>query len=109
MAARRGQPEVAWQALEQNLARGLLDDLAERPISPDERRREQVLLERLVQLDRQVFALQTDDKNHAADELGQQRETAQSEFTRYQADLAARYGVPAGEVFASRASKRNCP
>jgi CHAT domain-containing protein/Tfp pilus assembly protein PilF len=99
VAARRDQPEVAWQALEQNLARGLIDDLADRPISPDERRREQALLERLEQLDRQVFALQADDKNHAAVDLRQQREAAQTEFTRYQADMAARYGVPVGEVY----------
>ena len=50
MAARRGQADVAWQALEQNLARGLLDDLAERPISPDERRRELALLDSTVGL-----------------------------------------------------------
>lgn len=99
VAARNGQPDIAWQALEQNLARGLLDDLAERGISPDERRREQSLLERLEQLDRQVVALQTDEKSSAVDELRRQRETAQMEFTHFEADLAARHGVPAGEVY----------
>src|SRR5205823_5981671 len=47
VAARAGQPDAAWQALERNLARGLLDDLAARPLSAEDRRREQELLGRL--------------------------------------------------------------
>jgi CHAT domain-containing protein len=94
VAARGGKPDAAWQALEQNLARGLLDDLSARPLSDPERRREQELLGRLDRLDRQVAALPA-----GANELRRQRDTAQAEFVRFQADLAARYGVAAGEVY----------
>jgi CHAT domain-containing protein/Tfp pilus assembly protein PilF len=102
-AARGGKPGDAWHALEQNLARGLLDDLSARPLSADERGREQEMRERLDLLDRQVTALpadgRTDAERKAADELRRQREAAQAEFVRFQADLAARHGVPAGEVY----------
>ena len=102
-AARGGKPGDAWHALEQNLARGLLDDLSARPLSADERGREQELLGRLDLLDRQVAALPadggTDAERKAADELRRQRDAAQAEFVRFQADLASRYGVPAGEVY----------
>jgi CHAT domain-containing protein/tetratricopeptide (TPR) repeat protein len=102
-AARGGKPGDAWHALEQNLARGLLDDLSARPLSADERGREQELLGRLDLLDRQVAALPadggTDAERKAAGELRRQRDAAQAEFVRFQADLASRYGVPAGEVY----------
>jgi CHAT domain-containing protein/tetratricopeptide (TPR) repeat protein len=92
VAARAGKPEAAWQALEQNLARGLLDDLSARPLSDDERRREQELLDRLDLLDRPVAA-------RSAEEVRRQRDAAQAEFAAFQADLVARHGVPAGEVY----------
>src|SRR5262249_50665632 len=96
MAARGGKPEAAWQALERNLARGLLDDLSARPLSGEERRREQELLGRLDLLDRQVASLRA---GGGADELRRRRDAAQTEFVRFQADLAGRYGVAAGEVY----------
>jgi len=99
VAARGGKPDAAWQALEQNLARGLLDDLSARPLSDPERRREQELLGRLDVLDRQVAALPAGAGGKPGGELRRQRDTAQAEFVRFQADLAARYGVAAGEVY----------
>jgi CHAT domain-containing protein/Tfp pilus assembly protein PilF len=93
VAARGGKPGDAWRALEQNLARGLLDDLSARPLSAEERGREQELIGRLDLLDRQVAAGGT------ADELRRQRDAALTEFARFQADLASRYGVAAGEVY----------
>jgi CHAT domain-containing protein/tetratricopeptide (TPR) repeat protein len=102
-AARGGKPGDAWQALEQNLARGLLDDLSSRPLSAGERGREQELLGRLDFLDRQIAALPAgegaDAERKAADELRGQRDAAEAEFVRFQADLASRYGVAAGEVY----------
>jgi CHAT domain-containing protein/tetratricopeptide (TPR) repeat protein len=102
-AARGGKPDTAWQALEQNLARGLLDDLSARPLSAEDRRRERELLGRLDLLDRQVAALPAgggaDAEGRPADELRRQREAAQADFARFQADLATRYGVAAGEVY----------
>jgi CHAT domain-containing protein/tetratricopeptide (TPR) repeat protein len=96
VAARGGKPDAAWQTLEQNLARGLLDDLSARPVSAEDSRREQELLGRLDILDRRVAALPA---GAAADDLRRQRDGAQSEFVRFQADLAARYGVAAGQVY----------
>jgi CHAT domain-containing protein/tetratricopeptide (TPR) repeat protein len=98
VAARRGKPEDAWQALENNLARGLLDDLWARPLTAAERGREQELLGRLDFLDRRVAAL-TAGGGADADELRRQRDAAEAEFARFQADLASRYGVKAGEVY----------
>src|SRR5207249_5621946 len=65
--------------------------------------REQKLLGRLDLLDRQVTALPAsggaDAGGKAGDELRRQHDAAQTEFVRFQANLAARYGVAAGEVY----------
>jgi CHAT domain-containing protein/tetratricopeptide (TPR) repeat protein len=102
VAARAGKPDAAWQALERDLARGLFDDLS-RPLSAEDRRREQELLGRLDLLDRQVAALPAGPGAGAggptAGELRRQRDAAQAELARFQADLAARYGVAAGAVY----------
>src|SRR5262249_43089263 len=47
----------------------------------------------------QVAALPVVDSDRKAAELRQKRDAAQTEFVRYQTELAARYGVPAGEVY----------
>jgi CHAT domain-containing protein/tetratricopeptide (TPR) repeat protein len=104
VAARGARPEAAWEALERNLARGLLDDLTPRPLSPQERRREQELLGRLDLLDRQVAGA---PGGAGVDDLRRRRDEAQLELVRFQADLAARYGVAAGEVYPlARAQER---
>lgn len=103
VAAHGGKPNTAWQALEHNLARGLLDDLSDRPLRAEERRRQLELLERLDLLDGQVAALRVggsgDTKEKSADEIRQKRDAAQAELLRFQADLASRYGVAAGKVY----------
>jgi CHAT domain-containing protein/tetratricopeptide (TPR) repeat protein len=96
-AAQVGKPHEAWRALEQDLARGLLDDLAALPLGAADRRREQELLGRLDRLDRQVAA--RPDGDPAADDLRRQRDAAQAEFVAFQADVAARYGARAGQVY----------
>jgi CHAT domain-containing protein/tetratricopeptide (TPR) repeat protein len=102
-AARAGHTKEAWQALEQDLARGLLDDLFARPLSDEDRRREQELLGQLDRLDRQAAARAAgpgeDPGGLAADELRRQRDAARLEFVRFQADVAERYGVAAGQVY----------
>ncbi len=95
-AARLGKLEAAWQALEQNLARGLLDDLAAQRIGEEDRERERVLLGRLDLLDQQVAAPRA---GQSVEELRRQRDAALGEYVGFQADLAARYGVAAGEVY----------
>jgi CHAT domain-containing protein/tetratricopeptide (TPR) repeat protein len=96
VAARGARPQAAWEALERNLARGLLDDLTPRPLSPQERRREQELVGRLDLLDRQIAG---PAGGAGADDLRRRRDEAQMQLVRFQADLAARYGVAAGEVY----------
>src|SRR5262249_53911361 len=59
VAAHGGKPAEAWRALEQNLGRGLLDDLAARPLNAEDRRRQSELLGRLDVLDRKVAAAPT--------------------------------------------------
>jgi CHAT domain-containing protein/tetratricopeptide (TPR) repeat protein len=96
-AARRGKCEAAWRYFEQNLARGLLDDLSARPLQAEDRAREQELLGRLEALDLSVGsapggAAETED-------LRRQRDAVRSEFVRFQADVAERYGAAAGAVY----------
>jgi CHAT domain-containing protein len=93
-AARGGQPEVAWKLYEQDLARGLLDDLSARPLANADRSRERQILARLDDLDRR-----SPSPAAGSDELRRLREDARAEFVRFQADVAARYGVAAGEVY----------
>src|SRR5262249_31623734 len=47
VAARNGKPLAAWEALEHNLARGLLDDLSAQPLNEAERSRTQVFRQTL--------------------------------------------------------------
>jgi CHAT domain-containing protein/Tfp pilus assembly protein PilF len=110
--ARRDKPYDAWQALEQNLGRGLLDDVSARPVTADERGREQELLARLDLCDRQVAALPADkgtDAEPKAAALLRQRDAAQADLVSYQADLAKRYGPAAGEVYSLRRIQAQLP
>src|SRR5262249_39576730 len=89
VTARNRKPVAAWQALENNLARGLLDDLAVRPITADERRREQDLVAKLNRLDSQIAALLgTHEVSQAArekaEQLRKQRDAVQAEFAQWQ-------------------------
>jgi CHAT domain-containing protein len=105
-AARLGSRETAWRYFEQNLARGLLDDLSARPLKPEDRTREKELLDRLQALDRQVaVASGTADLESAR----QQRAAAESEFARFQADVTERYGVTAGAVYGLRRIQAQIP
>jgi CHAT domain-containing protein/tetratricopeptide (TPR) repeat protein len=101
--ARAGQGGEAWAFYEANLARGLLDEVAARaarPLTAADRQRERELNDRLDRLDRRLAVLSRPGADPAqADELRRQRDTLQSEFTRYEADLSARYGVAAGQVY----------
>ncbi len=104
VAARNGKPAAAWQFLENNLARGLLDELSARPLSDEERKREQDLLGKLKRLDSQIAALLgtakvTETAQGRAEELRKERDAVLAEFTQLQADLAAKHGVAAGEVY----------
>jgi CHAT domain-containing protein/Flp pilus assembly protein TadD len=62
VVARQGKPADAWQWLEEDLARGLLDDLSIRQLrqlTSEEVKREQELVGKLHRLDEQIAALAT--------------------------------------------------
>src|SRR4029453_10649750 len=91
-AAHNGKPRDAWKALENNLARGLLDELTAWPLDPDELRRDRDLRARVNRLDGQIAALlgakeMPEAARKKADELRRQYEEVQAEFARFHADL----------------------
>jgi CHAT domain-containing protein/tetratricopeptide (TPR) repeat protein len=105
--ARRAKPAEAWQSWEADLARSLFDALCagpDRPLTDKERRREQEFLDKLQLLDKQVAALgpraaQNEDSRHQIEKLRGQRDALLAELSRFQDDLARRYGVPTGQVY----------
>jgi CHAT domain-containing protein/serine/threonine protein kinase len=103
IAARTGRVVDAWRYLEGGLARGLLDDMVVRPLTDDERARQQQLVRELDRLDEQIAGLlapkATSDRAKAeAEKLRKQRDEAQGRLARLQAELAARYGPAAGKM-----------
>ncbi|MBL8799520.1 MAG: tetratricopeptide repeat protein [Planctomycetia bacterium] len=97
-----GKPVEAWQQLEANLARGLLDELAVRPYTPEERQREQSLLPQLAQIEGRLTALSGAPRGSADAALKEartRRDALQTDLVQLQADLTAKYGVAAGQVY----------
>jgi CHAT domain-containing protein len=101
--ARTGRAEEAWRYREAGLARGLLDEVAARearPLDPAERRREHDLLDRLDALDRRLAApAKPGADKAAADDVRRERERLLAELTHFEAELAERHGVAAGQVY----------
>ncbi|MFI5456630.1 MAG: tetratricopeptide repeat protein [Isosphaerales bacterium] len=103
--ARLGQPAEAWQPLEEDLGRGLLDELAarqDRRLTPAEQARLRELTAALEQLDRLV---ETTPKNLGKaerakrfEDLKHQRELASIALGEFQAKLVQEYGPLAGQV-----------
>ncbi len=103
--ARLGQPAEAWQALEEDLGRGLLDELAarqDRRLAPFERTRLRELTMDLDQLDRLVDTTpkELDQAERATrfEELKRQREAASIALGEFQTKLVGKYGALAGQV-----------
>jgi tetratricopeptide (TPR) repeat protein len=107
MLARRGAMTEAWSRYEQNLARGLLDDLSARHarrISDEDRRREQQLFAQLNRLDilaEKLAARPAANPQQVAarDKLTQERIEAQAAWSAFQQHLQDAYGVAEGKVF----------
>jgi tetratricopeptide (TPR) repeat protein/CHAT domain-containing protein len=105
--ARHGKSSAAWQYLEADLARGLLDALAARlgrPLNADERSRQQELLGRLSEFDNKLAAIYsmkevTEVGRAEARELTLQRDAAYAELSQLEAELASKYGLAAGQVY----------
>jgi CHAT domain-containing protein/Flp pilus assembly protein TadD len=105
--ARSGSVTSAWARLEANMARGLLDEVSarlSRPLEPEERDREESLLGQIGKLDEQIGSGSSADDSTGqaaawADTLRWRREALLAELSRFQADMAAKYGVAAGETY----------
>jgi hypothetical protein len=103
--ARLGQPAEAWQALEEDLGRGLLDELAARRdqrLTPAERDRLRDLTTALERLDRLVEAtpqgLDQAERAKRFAGLRRQRELASIALGEFQAKLVQDHGTLAGPV-----------
>ena len=99
LQARLGKSAEAWQSLEQDLARGLLDDLSARntrPLSPQDKQREQKLFGKVAELSQRIELLLgrkniRSEQREEAEKLGRERDQAQAEL--------AAPGGPASEIW----------
>lgn len=98
-AARLGKPEAAWQALESNLARGLLDDLTASRLSDADRQRVLVLVEKIDSLNRRMKVEPAGGTKARSTADARERDAEQAELARILADPAAKYGVAGGQVY----------
>jgi tetratricopeptide (TPR) repeat protein len=105
LQARLGQPSEAWQALEEDLGRGLLDELAaraDRRLAPAERARLRELTSALERLDRLVETapqgLDQSERTKRFEELKRQRELASIALGEFQTKLVQDHGALAGQV-----------
>jgi tetratricopeptide (TPR) repeat protein len=103
--ARLGQPAEAWQALEDDLGRGLLDELAarqDRRLTGPERARVRELTSELEKLDKLVEStpkgLANFERGRRFDELKRQRELASIALGELHTKLVQTYGALAGQV-----------
>jgi hypothetical protein len=103
--ARLGQPADAWQSLEEDLGRGLLDELAAREnlrLAPEERARLRELTALLEQLDKLVEStpegLGQAERATRLEEMKRQREIASIALGEFQTKLVQKYGTLAGRV-----------
>jgi tetratricopeptide (TPR) repeat protein len=103
--ARLGKRSEAWQALEEDLGRGLLDELAarqDRRLAPAERDRVRELTSELERLDKLVEAnpKELDQAGRAKrfEELKRERERASIALGDFQTKLVKDHGALAGQV-----------
>jgi len=103
--ARLGQASEAWQHLEADLGRGLLDELAarqDRRLAPAERARLHELTAQLAQLDRLVETtprnLDQAERAKRFEELKRQRELASIALGEFQSGLVQEHGPLAGQI-----------
>ncbi len=103
--ARLGQPAEAWQYLEEDLGRGLLDELYarhDRRLAPGERTRLRELTIELERLDKLVEStpknLDQAERAKRFEELKRQRELASIALGEFQSKLDQEYGALAGRI-----------
>jgi tetratricopeptide (TPR) repeat protein len=102
---RLGQPAEAWQALEDDLGRGLLDELAarqDRRLSASERDQIRELAAELERLDKLAESIPRNldqlERAKRFEELKRQRDQASIALGEFQTKLAHEYGALAGRV-----------
>jgi tetratricopeptide (TPR) repeat protein len=108
LLARRGCDREAWQHWESGLARGLFDDLAARrgrPLTTEERRTQDDLCGKLDRLDNRISTIAgakalADDQRRLLDPFKNQRLELQGRLARFESELARKYQVATGEVYA---------
>jgi tetratricopeptide (TPR) repeat protein len=100
-----GQPEQAWQHLEEDMGRGLLDELAarqDRRLDARDRTRLHELIAALERLDKLVETtpkgLDKAERTKRFEELKHQRELASIALGEFQTKLVQQYGPMAGQV-----------
>jgi CHAT domain-containing protein/tetratricopeptide (TPR) repeat protein len=104
LLARDGKPADAWRFLEDDLGRGLLDDLSartSRPLKPDQRLQEEALQGRISLLEKQLTAL-LDSKKAEPEKVANlrlERDKLMVQLGQFQADLEKQYGPAAGQVY----------
>jgi len=103
--ARLGQPVEAWRPLEEDLGRGLLDELAarqDRRLTPAERARLRELTAELDRLDKLVETtpkeLDRAGRAKRFEELRRERELASIALGEFQTKLVQEHGLLAGQV-----------
>jgi tetratricopeptide (TPR) repeat protein len=103
--ARLGQPAEAWQTLEEDLGRGLLDELAARKdqrLAPAQQERLRALTAELERLDRLAETtpkgLDQAGRARRFEDLKHRRELASIALGEFQAQLVQDYGTLAGPV-----------
>jgi CHAT domain-containing protein/tetratricopeptide (TPR) repeat protein len=105
--ARLGQPAEAWQALEEDMGRGLLDELAsrqDRRLPPAERVRLRELTTELEEFDRLAESTTREpeqaERAKRLEDLRRQRAQASIALGEFRAKLVRDYGPLAGQVAA---------
>jgi len=105
--ARRANHREAWKYLEEDLARGLFDDLAarQRSLSPAEQKHQEELLAKLQGMNGRIAEvlsekqLTAEERRKKVLELAKEREAIKVELTQLEHDLVARYGAAAGKIY----------
>ncbi len=114
--ARLGQPAEAWQYLEEDLGRGLLDELfarQDRRLARGERVRLRELTTELERLDKLVETsppnLDQAGRAERFEELKRQRELASIALGEFQSKLDREYGARAGQIATLREIQATLP
>jgi tetratricopeptide (TPR) repeat protein len=114
--ARLGEPAEAWQALEEDLGRGLLDELVARQegrLSPLERSRFRELTAEAEKLDKLVEAMPKDlaqaERAKRLEELKRRRDLASIALGEFQAQFLQDHGPLAGQVARLDQIQNNLP